>query len=62
MRMLVEWPFWRGVVTVGTSLVVVLIVIFTQPYFKFISNVLICVIWSMFAGIRFCMELGHSIA
>ncbi|KAA6379106.1 MAG: hypothetical protein EZS28_025366, partial [Streblomastix strix] len=61
MRMLVEWPFWRGIVTVGTSLTIVIIIYWYQPYFKYISNVLTCIIWTMFGSIRLCLEIGYAV-
>ncbi|KAA6390002.1 MAG: hypothetical protein EZS28_014468 [Streblomastix strix] len=61
MRMLVEWPFWRGIVTVGTSLTIVIIIYWYQPYFKYISNVLACIIWTMFGSIRLCLEIGYAV-
>ncbi|KAA6401417.1 MAG: hypothetical protein EZS28_003056 [Streblomastix strix] len=61
MRMLVEWPFWRGIVTVGTSLTIVIIIYWYQPYFKYISNVLTCILWTMFGSIRLCLEVGYSV-
>ncbi|KAA6369122.1 MAG: hypothetical protein EZS28_035351, partial [Streblomastix strix] len=60
MRELIDWPFWRGVVSVGTSGFIIVIVLLKQPFYKFISNYLTILPWSLFGVIRLCAEIGYS--
>jgi hypothetical protein len=61
MRMLFAWPFWRGIVTCGTSLVIIIYIYIFQPYFSNLSNLLSCISWVMFGSIRLSAEIGYAI-
>jgi hypothetical protein len=61
MRELIGWPFWRGVVSVGTSGLIIIIVILKQPFYKFASNYLTILPWALFGAIRLCAEVGYSL-
>jgi TctA family transporter len=58
MRELIGWPFWRVVVSVGTSGFII-IVILKQPFYKFLSNFLTIIPWVLFGAIRLCSEIGY---
>ncbi|KAH7821545.1 uncharacterized protein MONOS_4455 [Monocercomonoides exilis] len=61
MRMLYAWPFWRGVVTVGTSLFMVLYFIWAQPIYKLRGNLLKASTWCIFGCLRLCEEIGYAV-
>ncbi|KAH7820864.1 uncharacterized protein MONOS_7891 [Monocercomonoides exilis] len=61
MRMLYAWPFWRGVVTVGTSLGIILYFILKQPIYKLPGNILRASSWCIFGCVRLFGEIGYAI-
>ncbi|KAH7827138.1 uncharacterized protein MONOS_12628 [Monocercomonoides exilis] len=61
MRMLIGWPFWRGVVTVGTSLAVVIYFVYIQPIYKLSGNLLLASKWCLFGCLRLFDEIGYAI-
>ncbi|KAA6401936.1 MAG: hypothetical protein EZS28_002542 [Streblomastix strix] len=61
MRELIDWPFCRGVVSVGTSGVIIIIILMKQPFYKFQSNYLTIIPWSIFGSIKICAEIGYAI-
>ncbi|KAH7820813.1 uncharacterized protein MONOS_5757 [Monocercomonoides exilis] len=61
MRMLYAWPFWRGVVTVGTSLGMVVYFVWKQPIYKLKGNVLRASTWCIFGCMRLLGEIGYAI-
>eukprot|EP00770_Monocercomonoides_exilis_P012324 MONOS_12268.1-p1 / transcript=MONOS_12268.1 / gene=MONOS_12268 / organism=Monocercomonoides_exilis_PA203 / gene_product=unspecified product / transcript_product=unspecified product / location=Mono_scaffold00668:16046-17488(-) / protein_length=481 / sequence_SO=supercontig / SO=protein_coding / is_pseudo=false len=61
MRTLIEWPFWRGVVTVGTSLVLIIYFVYIQPIYKLNGNLLMASKWCLFGCLRLIDEIGFAI-
>ncbi|KAA6362888.1 MAG: hypothetical protein EZS28_041585, partial [Streblomastix strix] len=61
VRLLFSWPFWRGIVTVGSSLCIVFVHFIYQPYYNMTSNFLVCIAWTLFGSIRLCAEIGYAI-
>ncbi|KAH7821012.1 uncharacterized protein MONOS_7689 [Monocercomonoides exilis] len=61
MRVLFAWPFWRGVVTVGSSLVMVVYFVWKQPIYKLPGNLLKASTWCIFGCVRLCGEIGFVI-
>ncbi|KAA6383338.1 MAG: hypothetical protein EZS28_021140 [Streblomastix strix] len=61
MRLLYSWQFWRGVVTVGLSLILVIIIFLYVPYYSFASNYLSGIPWLVFASVRLCGEIGYAV-
>ncbi|KAH7830600.1 uncharacterized protein MONOS_691 [Monocercomonoides exilis] len=61
MRMLYGWPFWRGVVTVGSSLVLTMYFVYIQPIYKLNGNLLMACKWCMFGCLRLFGEVGYAI-
>ncbi|KAK2954266.1 hypothetical protein BLNAU_10765 [Blattamonas nauphoetae] len=61
MRMLINWPFWRFLVTVGVSAFLVLWVLVQQPYYHFMGNFLTILRWTIFGCIRAFLELAYLI-
>ncbi|KAH7832189.1 uncharacterized protein MONOS_980 [Monocercomonoides exilis] len=61
MRMLYGWPFWRGVVTVGSSLVMVIYFAWHQPMYKLKGNLFHAWTWCIFGCLRLCSEIGFAI-
>ncbi|KAH7819399.1 uncharacterized protein MONOS_12182 [Monocercomonoides exilis] len=61
MRTLIEWPFWRGVVTVGTSLAMVVYFVYIQPMYKLNGNLLMASKWCMFGCLRLIDEILYAI-
>ncbi|KAA6358325.1 MAG: hypothetical protein EZS28_046148 [Streblomastix strix] len=60
MRELIDLPFYRGIISVGTSGFIIVIVLLKQPFYKFISNYLTILPWSLFGAIRLCAEIGYQ--
>ncbi|KAA6396306.1 MAG: hypothetical protein EZS28_008169 [Streblomastix strix] len=60
-RLLYGWPFWRGVVSVGLSVILVIILILIDPYYTFISNYLTSIPWIVFGSLRLCLEIGYAL-
>ncbi|KAK2947550.1 hypothetical protein BLNAU_17517 [Blattamonas nauphoetae] len=61
MRMLINWPFWRFLVTVGVSAFLVLWVLVQQPYYHFMGNFLTILRWTIFGCLRAFLELAYLI-
>ncbi|KAH7823794.1 uncharacterized protein MONOS_1874 [Monocercomonoides exilis] len=61
MRTLIEWPFWRGVVTVGSSLVMMVYFVYIQPIYKLNGNLLMASKWCMFGCLRLIDEIAYAI-
>ncbi|KAH7820960.1 uncharacterized protein MONOS_11592 [Monocercomonoides exilis] len=61
MRTLIEWPFWRGVVTVGASVGMVVYFVYEQPIYKLRGNVLMGSKWCMFGCLRLIDEIAYAI-
>ncbi|KAK2951215.1 hypothetical protein BLNAU_13831 [Blattamonas nauphoetae] len=60
-RLLVDWAFWRAVVSVGTAAGFVLAVIMTQPFYSLFSNFLIVLLFTVYGTLRLCLEIGFLI-
>ncbi|KAH7818916.1 uncharacterized protein MONOS_15451 [Monocercomonoides exilis] len=61
MRTLIEWPFWRGVVTVGSSLAMMVYFVYIQPIYKLNGNLLMGSKWCMFGCLRLIDEILYAI-
>ncbi|KAH7817482.1 uncharacterized protein MONOS_7384 [Monocercomonoides exilis] len=61
MRTLIEWPFWRGVVTVGTSLAMIIYFVYIQPIYKLSGNLLMGSKWCLFGCLRLIDEIVYAI-
>ncbi|KAA6376681.1 MAG: hypothetical protein EZS28_027793 [Streblomastix strix] len=61
MHHLYSKQFWRGVVTIGLSLILVIIIFLYIPYYSFASNYLSAIPQLIFARVRFCSEIGYAI-
>ncbi|KAH7827860.1 uncharacterized protein MONOS_286 [Monocercomonoides exilis] len=61
MRMLYGWPFWRGVVTVGTSVVLVVYFVSFQPFHHIQGNILFASTFVIFGTMRLFLEIGIAV-
>ncbi|KAA6388988.1 MAG: hypothetical protein EZS28_015486, partial [Streblomastix strix] len=59
MRIFYRWPFWRFLLSVGISVIIILYIVIVQPYYSFMSNFLSTLQWSIFESLRLCMEIGY---
>ncbi|KAA6393723.1 MAG: hypothetical protein EZS28_010746 [Streblomastix strix] len=60
MRELIDFPFNRRIVSVGTSGFITVIVLLKQQFYKFTSNYLTILPYSLFGAIRLCAEIGYQ--
>jgi hypothetical protein len=42
MRTLVDWPFWRALISIGISLLLWAHVVWHQPFFRLLGNFYFC--------------------
>ncbi|KAH7818543.1 uncharacterized protein MONOS_3782 [Monocercomonoides exilis] len=61
MRMLYGWPFWRGAVTIGSSLAMAVYFVCVQPIYKLEGNLLMGAKWCMFGCLRLFGEVGYAV-
>ncbi|KAH7815719.1 uncharacterized protein MONOS_96 [Monocercomonoides exilis] len=61
MRMLFGWTFWRGVVTIGSSMVMMVYFVYIQPIYKLNGNLLMASKWCMFGCLRLFDEIANTI-
>ncbi|KAH7825164.1 uncharacterized protein MONOS_1463 [Monocercomonoides exilis] len=61
MRMLYGWPFWRGAVTIGSSLVMMVYFVYIQPIYKLNGNLLMGSKWCLFGCLRLIDEILYAI-
>ncbi|KAA6380952.1 MAG: hypothetical protein EZS28_023521 [Streblomastix strix] len=59
-RELIDLPFFRGIVSAGTFGLIIVIILLKQPFYKFISNYLNILPWSLFGEIRLCVEIDYQ--
>ncbi|KAK2961001.1 hypothetical protein BLNAU_4088 [Blattamonas nauphoetae] len=60
-RLLVDWAFWRAVVSVGTAAGIILAVIMMQPFYSRTSNFLVVLLFSVYGTLRLGLEIGFLI-
>ncbi|KAH7826167.1 uncharacterized protein MONOS_11917 [Monocercomonoides exilis] len=58
MRMLVDWPFWRGLVTIGTSAAMATVILLKQPFYTYAGNCIHGLMFVAFGTLRLCSEIG----
>ncbi|KAA6381291.1 MAG: hypothetical protein EZS28_023181 [Streblomastix strix] len=61
MRLLSTWWFWRLVVVVISSGIMIYLTIYNQPHYKLIGNTLYAIIFIGVAVIRLFLEIGYLI-
>ncbi|KAA6399960.1 MAG: hypothetical protein EZS28_004517, partial [Streblomastix strix] len=60
-RELVNWYFWRGLVTIGTATLMAAFYILYQPYYRNTGNILIASRYCIYGTVRLFMEIAYAV-
>ncbi|KAA6394042.1 MAG: hypothetical protein EZS28_010431 [Streblomastix strix] len=60
LRYIYPWEFWRAVLSVGDSIIVITYITYKQPYYTLKSNFMAQIPWIIFGSVRLCAEIGYA--
>ncbi|KAA6354647.1 MAG: hypothetical protein EZS28_049826, partial [Streblomastix strix] len=61
LRYIYPWEFWRGVASIGDSIILIVYIVYKQPYYTLKSNFLAQIPWIIFGSVRLCAEIGYAL-
>lgn len=61
MRMLNDWPFWRGLVTIGSAFTMCILILIFQPFYTLKGNLYHGLLFVFFGVTRLFNEIAEGI-